>query len=70
MKISKQIKIASATNTSNVSTAPDVVIDDVKYADGVKYIKMAIDSLAACGKDDKLAKDCIANLSVVLFDLQ
>lgn len=70
MKISKQTKTMSATNTSNISVNPTTSVTDNKYADGVKYIKMAIDSLAACGKDDKIAKDSIANLSVVLFDLQ
>lgn len=34
-----------------------------------KHIKAAIDILATCGKDDIVAKDNIANLSVVMFDL-
>lgn len=34
-----------------------------------KHIKAAIDALATCGKDDIVAKDNIANLSVVMFDL-
>lgn len=41
-----------------------------KYDSAVDYIKKAIDSLASLGKDDKDAKDAIANLSVILFDLK
>lgn len=33
-------------------------------------IKEAIEQLATCCSDDEIARDSIANLSVVLFDLQ
>lgn len=39
------------------------------YDAAQKHIKAAIDILAKCGKDDIIAKDNIANLSVVMFDL-
>jgi len=39
------------------------------YDEAQKHIKAAIDILAKCGKDDIIAKDNIANLSVVMFDL-
>jgi hypothetical protein len=39
------------------------------YKDAQQHIKAAIDILATCDKDDVIAKDNIANLSVVMFDL-
>ena len=40
-----------------------------QYDEAQQHIKAAIDILATCGKDDIVAKDNIANLSVVMFDL-
>ena len=40
------------------------------YSDAVMYIRNAINALSACAKNDEVAKDSIANLSVVLFDLK
>lgn len=38
--------------------------------EAVKYIRSAIDALAKSAKDDVICRESIANLSVVLFDLQ
>ena len=42
---------------------------ETNYTKAQKHIKAAIDILATCGKEDIIAKDNIANLSVVMFDL-
>lgn len=39
------------------------------YSEAQKHIKCAIDALGKDAKQDVLAKESIANLSVVLFDL-
>ncbi len=41
-----------------------------KYNDAICSIQAAIETLAAQAKDDQIAKDSIANLSVVLMDLK
>lgn len=41
-----------------------------KYNDAICSIQVAIESLALIAKDDQIAKDSIANLSVVLMDLK
>ena len=41
-----------------------------KYNDAICNIQAAIEILAAQAKDDQIAKDSIANLSVVLMDLK
>jgi len=38
--------------------------------EAVEYIKSAIHTLGATAKDDIIAKEAIANLSVILFDLK
>ena len=60
MKISKKHK-------SSKSTTP---VTSSKYQEGTDYIKSAITSLGQVAKDDILAKEAIANLSVILFELQ
>lgn len=45
------------------------VISKSSYDEAQKHIKCAIDALGKHAKDDVLAKESIANLSVVLFDL-
>lgn len=40
------------------------------YEECINHIHEAIDCLAECAKDDPIAKESIANLSVVLLDLQ
>lgn len=64
MKISKNKKACAAKKTSTVTEVKS------KYQDTIDYIKAAIDSLGNIAQDDDLAKDAIANLSVVLLDLK
>lgn len=40
------------------------------YEQAISFIKNAIDALGVVAKDDALARESIANLSVVLFDLK
>lgn len=40
------------------------------YDDAIKYIKAAIDCLGRGDKTDIVAKDNIANLATVMFDLK
>ena len=40
------------------------------YEEAQQHIMAAIDALAKCGKEDIVAKDNIANLSVVMLDLK
>lgn len=47
-----------------------VVANDCKYQAAIDLISAAIESLAEIAKDDEVAKDSIANLGVVLFDLK
>ena len=65
MQIKKSKKVEAAKNTKAVSARAD----STKYSEAQKHIKAAIDILAANAKNDEVAKDNIANLSVVMFDL-
>lgn len=47
-----------------------VVAAKTNYDRSRTYIKAAIDCLGTQAKDDVLAKEAIANLSVILLDLQ
>lgn len=72
MKISKkdlQNKNKSKTCSANASTCRNAEDKD-KYGECKKSIRSAIDALGNIAKDDILAREAIANLSVVLFDLQ
>lgn len=55
--------------TQKKVTASQEVTANKNYQAAQNYIKCAIDALAACGKADEFAKDNIANLSTVYFDL-
>lgn len=55
-------KTTSVKASKQVTSKPD-------YTAAQKHIKCAIDALGEKAKDDVLAKESIANLSVVLFDL-
>lgn len=59
MRIKKTTSIKATTQTA---TKPN-------YSEAQKHIKCAIDELGKQAKSDVLAKESIANLSVVLFDL-
>lgn len=53
-----------AGDTINSST------DNVAVETAIKNIKSAIDSLSQVAKENTVAKEAIANLSVVLLDLK
>ena len=57
---SKDAKIKQSV-ACNSSTATDKAL---------KHIKAAIDILATEAKDDEIAKDSIANLATVMFDIK
>lgn len=65
------MKISKKNDNTKRSTQPAVVnsATDSKYAQSKKYIRSAIEALGSVAKDDVLAREAIANLSVVLFDL-
>lgn len=64
MKIKKQSKYGGSKITSNTSVIS-------QYEDAIEYIQSAIQSLGKPAKDgDQIARESIANLSVVLFDLK
>ena len=66
MKIAKKLNKEA---NQPIQSSMDVVTES-KYDTSIKYIQKAIDSLADVAKDDQDAKDAIANLSVILFDLK
>lgn len=45
-------------------------IQSSQYEDAIKYIRCAIDCLGKSGKQDTVAKENIANLATVMFDLK
>lgn len=56
-------------NSGKVETSKPVSAN-VNYEKCLKYIKSAIDVLGESAKQDSRARDAIANLSVVYFDLK
>ena len=60
MKVSKNPSPEAEVQAANNSA---------KYAEATKYIRAAVDCLGKMAKDDILAKESIANLGVVLLDL-
>lgn len=75
MKIKKQPK-AAVKASENVTTqsdfsAVDTVLDGCNaYANAKCYIQNAIKELSTVTTDDIVAKDSIANLAVVILDLE
>ena len=53
-----------------VATEPVECAPCEKYANAIDLINGAIESLAQIANGDQVAKDSIANLGVVLFDLK
>lgn len=66
-----RIKKSNSTNTSTASVQASTAVTGAtgNYAEAVGYIKSAISALSAQAKTDVLAKESIANLGVVLLDL-
>lgn len=65
MRIHKKLVVAT--------TKPVVANEEskeLKYQDAIDYIKSAISYLGVNGRNNKVAKEAIANLSVILLDLQ
>lgn len=65
--------VKKTTNVSSSTKDESVQNQDVcanKYSDALDCIKSAIDSLSKDAKTDVVARESIANLSVVLFDLK
>lgn len=75
MKIKKQPK-ATVKASENVTTQSDfsaveTVLDGYNaYEDAKCYIQNAIKELSTIANDDPVAKDSIANLAVVILDLE
>lgn len=79
MNITKR-SIKSAEELENLEPVlgPDEMVEEefveeapvCSYDECIQHIHEAIDCLAVCAKDDPIAKESIANLSVVLLDLQ
>lgn len=57
-----QATVTSGTETTDIAAG--------KYDEAIGYINSAISSLSVHAKEDVLAKESIANLSVVLLDLK
>ena len=67
MKINKKpIKSAETLDDLDPVLAPSTC----SYDECISHIHEAIDCLATCAQDNPVAKEAIANLSVVLLDLQ
>lgn len=50
--------------------ATELSTSQEKYTDAIDYVQSAINSLSSCAEGDECAKDAIANLAVVLFELK
>ena len=79
MRIQKKSIKADAFIDETLTTIPEAAVEEVPLLDEpncydscIEYIHQAIDCLATCAstKDDPTAKEAIANLSVILLDLQ
>jgi hypothetical protein len=60
MRIQKSKSAEVKASTESVS----------QYSDAIKYIRAAIDCLGRSDKSDVVAKDNIANLATIMFDLK
>ena len=60
MKISKKVK---RPGVMAATSGP-------RYGEAISLIRQAIDSLGKVSKEDAIARDAIANLSVVLLDIK
>lgn len=74
MRIKKQnqqhVSASQEARVAGQSVLRDAEGDVKKYRDeAIEYIHSAISALSNVAKEDKISKDSIANLSVVLLDL-
>lgn len=65
-----QVDVVPETVVEFATEPSSVSLDSNKYAEAIGYINSAISSLSVHAKEDSLAKESIANLSVVLLDLK
>lgn len=64
------MKIKKGTHSKSIKGST-IEVNNVRYQDAITSIKSAIDSLGELAiSGDTLARESIANLSVILFDLQ
>ena len=74
MKISKQPKAVKANemmpDTTVIGQPTAVATQNCPYQQAQDFIRSAINSLTTVAADNVVAKDSIANLAVVLLDLQ
>ncbi len=73
--IKKNVKASEdiAVEHIEVNTVPveaEPVVSECPYQCAIDHIYKSIECLGAVAKDDALARESIANLSVVLFDLK
>ena len=64
-----RVKKVNATRSAQQNKSTVEASANVKYSEATQYIRCAISALSADAKQDVLAKESIANLSVVLLDL-
>lgn len=73
MKLTKKAKVTADTIVVDTQISdldePTVENSASQYGEAIDHIKAAIESLGVIAANDDLAKDSIANLSVVLLDL-
>ena len=55
---------------SKIKASEEMIVENNAFEIAEEKIRSAIDALGEIAKDDKLARDCIANLSVVLLDIK
>ena len=55
---------------AKVVSSQEGIVENNAFVIAEEKIRSAIDALGEIAKDDKLARDCIANLSVVLLDMK
>lgn len=61
----------TANKQISIQKKRDIKASSDDKAEAQKYIKCAIDALGASAKSgDTIARDALANLSVILFDLK
>lgn len=82
MKITKKTIQACDEMESVIAEVPVDVVEEIpdkadpvlastaSYEQAINFIHDAIDALGAVAKNDPIARESIANLSVVLFDLK
>ena len=57
-------------STEIMGTPAESMVPDCKYSIAIDNIMHAIESLAEVAENDDIARDSIANLSVVILDLK